>query len=69
MTRTYSVPSISCEHCKQWIEGAVSKLDGVESVVVDVEARSVRVEGPAPDEKVKAAIQGAGYEVARNTST
>ena len=69
MTRVYSVPNISCEHCKQSIEGAVSKLDGVESVVVDVESRSVRVEGPAPDEHVEAAIQGAGYEVTGNRST
>ena len=64
MTETYSVPSISCDHCKQSIEGAVSKLDGVDAVVVDIEARSVRVEGVAPDEKVRAAIEDAGYEVA-----
>ena len=64
MTNTYSVPAISCDHCKQSIEGAVSKVDGVESVVVDIDARSVRVDGPAPDEKVQAAIADAGYEVA-----
>ena len=68
MTRVYSVPSISCEHCKQSIEGAVSKLDGVDAVVVDIGARSVRVEGPARDEKVQAAIADAGYEVDGTTS-
>ena len=64
MTRMYLVPRISCEHCKQSIEGAVSKLDGVDAVVVDISARSVRVEGRAPDEEVRAAIADAGYEVA-----
>ncbi len=69
MINTYSVPAISCDHCKQSIEGAVSKLEGVESVVVDIDARSVQVDGPVPDEKVKAAIQDAGFEVAGTTST
>ncbi len=61
---TYEVPSISCGHCKQTIEGAVGRLDGVESVSVDVEARSVNVQGSATDADVRAAIEAAGYEVA-----
>ena len=68
MTNTYSVPAISCDHCKQSIEGAVSKLEGVESVIVDIDARSVRVDGPVPDDKVRSAITDAGYEVAGVTS-
>jgi copper chaperone len=63
-TRLYSVPGISCGHCKAAIEGEVGKLAGVEQVEVDVEARSVRVEGSASDEAVRAAVDDAGYEVA-----
>ena len=68
MTNMYSVPAVSCDHCKQSIEGAVSKLEGVESVIVDIDARSVRVDGPVPDDKVRSAITDAGYEVAGVTS-
>ena len=68
MTNTYSVPAISCDHCKQSIEGAVSTLEGVEAVVVDIDARSVRVDGPVPDDTVRSALTDAGYEVAGVTS-
>lgn len=64
MTRTYSVPGISCGHCKSAIEGEVGKLDDVSSVTVDIGAKTVTVEGDASDEAIAAAIDDAGYEVA-----
>jgi copper ion binding protein len=62
-TRTYSVPSISCEHCKKAIETEVAKLSGVSSVGVDVAAKTVTVEGGATDEEIRSAIEEAGYDV------
>jgi copper chaperone len=62
--RTYSVPDISCGHCKEAIEGEVTKLDGVAEVVVDVESKTVTVDGVASDVAIRAAIEEAGYEVA-----
>jgi copper chaperone len=67
-TRTYEVPAISCGHCKQAIEGAVGALDDVERVEVDIEARTVAVEGTASEDTVTAAIDEAGYEVAGSSS-
>ena len=64
MERIYSVPGISCDHCKAAIEGEVGAVAGVANVDVDIEAKSVRVEGDAPDEAIRAAIDEAGYEVA-----
>ena len=63
-TRTYSVPDISCGHCKSAIEGEVGALDDVATVLVDIEARTVTVDGEASDEAVHAAIEEAGYDVA-----
>jgi copper chaperone len=63
MTRSYSVPGISCGHCKSAIEGEVAKVAGVDSVVVDIDARTVAVEGAAEDADVRAAIDEAGYDV------
>lgn len=62
--RTFQVPDISCDHCKNAIEGAVGTLDGVNSVAVDVEARRVTVDGAATDGSIRAAIEEAGYDVA-----
>jgi copper chaperone CopZ len=61
-TRVYEVGGISCGHCKTAIEGAVGKVAGVASVVVDVDAKAVRVDG-GDDAAVRAAIDEAGYDV------
>lgn len=62
-TRTYSVPGISCGHCKSAIEGELSPLDGVESAVVDIDAKTVTVTGDIDEVAVRAAVDEAGYEV------
>ena len=64
MTLVYSAPGISCDHCKHTIESTVAAVDGVDSVVVDVTAQSVQVEGTPSDSSVRLAIIAAGYEVA-----
>ena len=61
--RTYSVPDISCDHCKTAIESEVGGVDGVERVEVDVAAKTVAVDGGS-DADVRAAIDEAGYDVA-----
>jgi copper chaperone len=59
------VPEIHCGHCKQAIEGAVGPLDGVRTVEVDVDARSVRVEhdGALTARALVDAIEDQGYDV------
>ncbi len=63
--RTYSVPDVSCEHCRAAITSEVSVVPGVEAVDVDLEAKTVTVTGEPLDEgAIIAAIADAGYEVA-----
>jgi len=61
-TRTYSVPGISCDHCKRAIEAEVSTVADVASVEVDVAAKAVIVTG-GDDAGIRAAIDDAGYDV------
>jgi len=63
-TRTYSVPGISCGHCKSAIEGELAPLEGVESAVVDIETKTVTVVGEITEADVRVAVDEAGYEVA-----
>ena len=63
-TTVYTVPDISCGHCKQAIESEVHALDGVTSAVVDVDQRTVSVDGTASDDQIVEAIREAGYEIA-----
>ena len=61
--RTYTVPDISCEHCINAITGNVAPLDGVSSVEVDLDAKTVTVVG-GDDEAIVVAIDEAGYDIA-----
>lgn len=63
-SRTYSVPGISCGHCKNAIEGELTLLEGVESALVDIDAKTVTVVGEITEADVRAAVDEAGYEVA-----
>ena len=65
-THTYSVPGISCDHCKRAIEESVATAPGVEDVQVDVQERVVTVLG-GDDEAIVDAIERAGYSVATPT--
>lgn len=62
-TRQYSVPTMSCDHCRSSIESGVGALADVEQVSVDLEATTVSVTG-GDDAAIRAAIGEAGYEVA-----
>lgn len=65
-TLTYSVPGISCGHCRSAITSEVSEVSGVQTVEVDLDAKTVTVTGePLDEQAIVAAIDDAGYEVAR----
>ena len=64
-TLTYSVPGVSCGHCREAITNEVGAVDGVDSVEVDLDAKTVAVTGdPLDAQAIIAAIDEAGYEVA-----
>ena len=64
-TITYSVPAIHCAHCGMSIREEVSEVEGVDDVAVDIDAKIVTISGTAlSDDKLRAAIQEAGYEAA-----
>ena len=61
----YSVPGVSCDHCRAAIADEVGSLDGVREVLVDLDAKRVVVRGERLDDAaVRAAIEDAGYEAA-----
>ena len=64
-TREYTVPGMSCGHCKAAVTEEVAGVAGVESVDVDLETKLVVVHGKSLDDgALRAAIEEAGYEAA-----
>jgi copper chaperone CopZ len=62
---TYSVPGMSCGHCRTAITTEVERVPGVASVGVDLDTKRVIVAGEGFDDAaVRAAIDEAGYDVA-----
>jgi copper chaperone len=60
---TLVVEGMSCDHCRVAITDEVSRVSGVESVEVDLEAKRVRVGGTNLDEStVIDAVDEAGYD-------
>ena len=59
----YSVPGVSCGHCRAAITEEVAPLAGVAAVDVDLDAKQVAVRGDSLDDAaIRAAIEEAGYE-------
>jgi len=62
---TYTVPDMSCGHCKQAIRSELQEVAGVESVDVDLDTKLVTIRGfDLDDAALRAAIEEAGYEAA-----
>ncbi len=64
--KTFRVPDVSCDHCVAAIRGELSKIDGVDEVVVDIASKivTIRHNGEVSDEQLVAGLDEAGYEIA-----
>jgi copper chaperone CopZ len=66
-TITYSVPGMSCGHCRAAITAEVGAVPGVETVEVDLGKKLVAISGENLDDAtLVAAIDEAGYEAVRS---
>jgi len=66
MKKKISIEGMSCQHCVSHVKEALSELNGVTSVDVNLEAKSAVIETSTDvkDEDIKYAVDDAGYEVA-----
>ena len=64
---TLNVPDISCEHCERTITDALTPVEGIRSVQVDIPEKQVRVdydEAQVSVERMKDVLQEEDYPVA-----
>jgi copper chaperone len=65
-TVVLNVPDISCEHCERTITGALTPVEGVRTVQVDIPAKQVRVdydESAVDVDRMKDVLQDEDYPV------
>ena len=67
-SKTYSVPDVSCEHCKRAIETAVGAMGGIGRVLVDIEHKTVDIDFDdtvTSEDAVLSVLDEEGYPVAQ----
>lgn len=66
MKKSIIIEGMSCNHCKMAVEKALSELDGISKVEVDLEGKKAIVYGEnIVDEILKEIIEDAGYDVVK----
>ena len=65
MTTRFSVPEISCDHCKSTIVNTLSTVDDIELVEVNIEAKDVTLKSSEEIDLdlVKSLLDEQGYTV------
>ena len=66
--RTLFVKGMSCDHCKKAVTGALTALDGVSSVAVNLGNGHVDVDydaGKVEFKQMKEAVEDQGYDVVK----
>ncbi len=63
-TTTFIIPRMDNPHCAMTIEHAIKKVEGVKRIELNINARKAKVIYSAEKEKVREAIEDAGYEIA-----
>jgi len=62
MEQIIAVEGMSCEHCEQSVEEALSGVAGVTAARADRERETATVEGDADPDALVRAVEDAGYE-------
>ncbi|MFN0114966.1 MAG: heavy-metal-associated domain-containing protein [Paracoccaceae bacterium] len=57
----FSIPDMSCAHCKATVEKTIIDLDSAADVRVDLAAKTAEVVSTAPAEAIRNALAAEGY--------
>ncbi len=61
---TIKISGMTCNHCKANVENNLKELPGIESVVVDLNAKNAQIQGDNIDfELIKQTLEDIGYQL------
>ena len=63
MKNEYSIEGVKCGGCVAAVKEKLSKLDSVDNVEVNIQEKTVVVEGKVSKEDLQAALEGTNFKI------
>ena len=63
MKNEYSIEGVKCGGCVAAVKEKLSKLDNVDNIEVNIQEKTIEVEGTASKEELQAALSDTNYKI------
>ena len=63
MKNEYSIEGVKCGGCVAAVKEKLSKLDNVDNIEVNIQEKTIVVEGEVSKEDLQAALEGTNYKI------
>ena len=63
MKNEYSIEGVKCGGCVAAVKERLSKLDNVDNIEINIQEKTVVVEGEVSKEDLQAALEGTNYKI------
>ena len=63
MKNEYSIEGVKCGGCVAAVKEKLSKLDNVDNVEINIQEKTIEVEGGASKEELQAALAGTNFKL------
>jgi len=63
MKNEYSIEGVKCGGCVAAVKEKLSKLDNVDNVEINIQEKTIEVEGGASKEELQAALSDTNYKI------
>ena len=63
MKNEYSIEGVKCGGCVATVKEKLSKLDNVDNIEINIQEKTIEVEGTASKEELQAALSDTNYKI------
>ena len=63
MKNEYSIEGVKCGGCVAAVKEKLSKLDNVDNIEINIQEKTIEVEGTASKEDIQAALSDTNYKI------
>ena len=63
MNNEYNIEGVKCSGCVATVKEKLSKLDNVDNIEINIQEKTIEVEGTASKEELQAALSDTNYKI------